>query len=163
MLDVIKHPGLFYELLVVFFILLGRAQLFYNNGIRVTFLLPHSQNPVYPFSLALSLLNCTCLHYMHESCMQACMLHACHMHAVHAWGMHEACKQIGPFACIFMHAWRVHACLRHEDMHACLNSATQIRDSSPVLGLGSHRTTLARLIKLHDRLYLPVQTIYCVE
>ena len=35
-------------------------------------------------SPARSLLNCACLHYMHESCMQACMLHACHMHAVHA-------------------------------------------------------------------------------
>ena len=31
-----------------------------------------------------TLLNCACLHYMHESCMQAFMLHACHMHAVHA-------------------------------------------------------------------------------
>ena len=50
-----------------------------------------------------------------------------------------------------------------QDLHACLNSVTQVTDSSPGLGLGARRTTLARLIKLHDRLYLPVQTIYCVE
>ena len=52
-----------------------------------------------------------------------------------------------------------------QDLHACL--MTQVTDSSPGLGLGlglgARRTTLARLIKLHDRLYLSVQTIYCVE
>ena len=47
-----------------------------------------------------------------------------------------------------------------QDLHACLNSVTQVTDSSP--GLGAPRTTLAQLIKLHDRLYLPVQTIFTV-
>ena len=53
----------------------------------------------------LTLLNCACLHYMHESCMQACMPRAC-----------SACMR---------HASKLahlYACLRHEDMHACDNS-----------------------------------------
>ena len=80
------------------------------------------------------------------------MRHASKLAHLHAFSfMHEEC----------MHASGMKICM--QDLHACLNSVTQITDSSPGLGLGARRTTLARLIKLHDRLYLPVQTIYCVE
>ena len=58
--------------------------------------------------------------------LHAWIRHACCMHATCMQCMHEACKQIGTFACISMHAWRVHACFRHEDMHACDTNFEQL-------------------------------------
>ena len=58
------------------------------------------------YALMHTLLNSACLHYMHESCMQACMLHAYHMHAVHARGM-----QANWHICMHFHACMKSACM----------------------------------------------------
>ena len=75
-----------------------------------------------------ALLNCACLHYMHESCMQACMLRACMRHAsklahLHAFScMHEECMHASGMK-ICMHVTILEQLIMHENtcricMHA---------------------------------------------
>ena len=59
-----------------------------------------------------SLLNCACLHYMHESC-SACMRHASKLSHLHAFScMHEEC----------MHA---------SGMKICMHVTVKVKNSSP--------------------------------